>query len=102
MKKASIAVIVMMGMAASAQAAVRASEVYTNGGHVAEAIQRSQSGRLVDEQFRRLALRQADPFTDGARRQMDPFTDGAVRQVDPYGDGAQAKSGSADPFTDGA
>ena len=101
MKKASIGAALMVVMAAGAQATVRAPEVYTNGGHVIEALQRSQSGRLADEQFRRLALRKADPFTDGAR-QTDPFTDGAVRQVDLFTDGALAKAGNADPFTDGA
>ncbi|EON18783.1 hypothetical protein C265_15127 [Cupriavidus sp. GA3-3] len=102
MKKASIGAILIVVMAAGAQAAVCAPDVYTNGGHVAEALQRAQSGRLADEQFRRIAVRKADPFTDGALRQMDPFTDGAVRQVDLFTDGALAKIGSADPFTDGA
>ncbi|SOY86919.1 conserved exported hypothetical protein [Cupriavidus taiwanensis] len=101
MKKASIGAALLVVMAAGAQAAVRAPEVYTNGGHVAQALQRSQSGRLADEQFRRIAVRKADPFTDGAR-QMDPFTDGAARQVDLFTDGALASIGNTDPFTDGA
>ncbi|AMR80202.1 hypothetical protein [Cupriavidus nantongensis] len=100
MKKASIGAALITVVAAGAQAAVRAPEVYTNGGHV-EALRRSQSGRLAEEQFRRIAVRKADPFTDGAR-QMDPFTDGAVRQVDLFTDSALARIGSADPFTDGA
>jgi hypothetical protein len=102
MKKASIGAILMVVMAAGAQAAVRTPDVYTNGGHVAEALQRSQSGRLADEQFRRIAVRKADPFTDGALRQVDLFTDGALRQVDLFTDGALASIGRADPFTAGA
>lgn len=102
MKKASIGAILMVVMAAGAQAAVRTADVYTDGAHVAEALQRSQSGRLADEQFRRIAVRKADPFTDGGLRQVDLFTDGALRQVDPFADGALARIGSADRFTDGA
>lgn len=80
MKKASIGAILMVMMAAGAQAAVRTPDVYTDGAHVSEALQRSQSGRLADEQFRRIAIRKVDPFTDGALARIgsaDPFTDGA-------------------------
>ncbi len=90
MKKAMIGAVAMLAMAAGAQAAVRTPDVYTDGARVAEALQRSQSGRLADEQFRKIAVRKADPFVDGAVRAMDPFTDGAVRQVDPFTDGALA------------
>ncbi|CAM3302720.1 hypothetical protein [Cupriavidus taiwanensis] len=90
MKKALIGVVVMGVVAAGAHAAVQAPDVYTNGGHVAQSLQRLQSGRLADEQFRRIAVRKADPFVDGAR-QIDVFTDGALARV-----------GGGDPFTDGA
>ncbi|MCY1238659.1 hypothetical protein D9M68_615600 [compost metagenome] len=91
MKKAMIAALAVMTMAPAAQAAVRTPDVYTDGAHVAEALQRSQAGRLADEQFRRIAVRKTDPFVDGALRQVDPFTDGAL-----------ARLGTADPFSDGA
>ncbi|KJK17297.1 hypothetical protein UB46_35190 [Burkholderiaceae bacterium 16] len=89
MKTAMIGAVAMLVMASAAQAAVRSPDVYTDGARaahaslpVAEALQRSQAGRLADEQFRKIAVRKADPYLDGAARPVDPFTDGAVRQVD--------------------
>ncbi|MGO4155253.1 hypothetical protein [Cupriavidus sp. YAF13] len=89
MKTAMISAVAMLVMASAAQAAtVRSPDVYTDGARaahaslpVAEALQRSQAGRLADEQFRKIAVRKADPYLDGAARPVDPFTDGAVRQV---------------------
>lgn len=104
MKKAMIGAMVMLAVAAQAQAAVRTPDAYTDGAHAAaEALQRSQSGRLVDEQFRKVAIRKADPFVDGARRPLEPFTDGAVRQGnDAFPDGVLARIDSADAFSQGA
>ncbi|UDM52671.1 hypothetical protein [Cupriavidus sp. MP-37] len=92
MKKAMIGAMVMLVIGIEAQAATRNRDAYTDGAHTVEALQRSQAGRLVDEQFRKVAIRKPDPFVDGAVRQGD----------DPFADGVLASMGSADAFSQGA
>lgn len=109
MKTAMIGAMAVLVMASAAQAAVRSPDAYTDGARAAhpslpvlEALQHSPTGRLADEQFRKLAVRKADPYLDGTVRPVDAFTDGALRQFDPFTDGALARIGGVDPFTDGA
>ncbi|AQV97451.1 hypothetical protein BJN34_26670 [Cupriavidus necator] len=97
MKTAIFGAAVVLVMASATQAAVRSPDVYTDGARAvhdsipsAGPAQRSQAERLVDEQFRRVAVHKADPYLDGAVRQTNLFTDGALARV-----------GKADPFTDG-
>ncbi|AEI82861.1 hypothetical membrane protein (plasmid) [Cupriavidus necator N-1] len=106
MKTRMIGAVAMLVMASAAQASVRSP---TDGARaaqaslpVAEALQRSQTGHMADEQFRKIAVRKADPYLDGAARPVDPATDGALRQVGPFTDGALARIVGVDPFTDGA
>lgn len=108
MKTAMIGAMAMLVMASAAQAAVRSPDACRDGAGAAQAslpmiwaLQHSPTGRLADEQFRKIAVRKADPFLDGAARPVDAFTDGALRQVDPFTDGALAKVGGVDPFADG-
>ncbi|SCU75857.1 conserved hypothetical protein [Cupriavidus necator] len=35
----------------------------------------------MDEQFRKVAARKADPYLDGAVRGVDAFTDGALARI---------------------
>lgn len=88
MKTAMFGAAVVLVMASAAQAAVRSPDVYTDGARAAHgsipsagSAQRSQPGRLVDEQFRKVAARKADPYLDGAVREVDPFTDGALARI---------------------
>lgn len=88
MKTAMFGAAVVLVMASAAQAAIRSPDVYTDGARAAQGstpaagpAQRSQSGRLLDEQFRKVAVRKADPYLDGAVREIDPFTDGALARI---------------------
>ncbi|MGH8785396.1 MAG: hypothetical protein ACREYA_09955 [Cupriavidus necator] len=88
MKTAMFGAAVVLVMASAAQAAVRSPDVYMDGARAAQGpipsagpAQRSQPGRLVDEQFRKVAMRKADPCLDGAVREIDPFTDGALARI---------------------
>lgn len=109
MRKAMIGAAVMLVASSAAQATVRSPDVFLDGARSSrlEAPQVAtqdfpRHGGLVDEQFRKVAVQKADPYTDGAARPVDPFTDGAIRQVDPFTDGSLAKIGDAEPFTYGA
>ena len=88
----------------SAQAAPRERDPFTDGSHAnaAQFAVRAEPPVLIEEQFRTLAVRKTDPYTDGAVRQPDPFLDGASRPLDPFVDGALAKLGPVDSFSDGA
>ncbi len=77
---------------ANAHATSRKPDPFTDGAR-ADAVIRQLAARgtppkLADEQFRTLAARKADPYTDGAVRTVDPYTDGAAKPVDTFADGA--------------
>lgn len=109
MRKTMIGAAVMLVASSVAQATVRSPDVFMDGarsGRLEAPPVATQDfprhGGLVDEQFRKVAVRKADPYTDGAARPVDPFTDGAIRQVDPFTDGARAKISKAESCTDKA
>ncbi|CAG9167647.1 hypothetical protein LMG23992_00866 [Cupriavidus laharis] len=92
MKTVFLTTAALLIATANAQATTRKPDPFTDGARVDAAIQqvaaRSTSPKLVDEQYRTLAVRKADPYVDGAVRSIDPFTDGAAKPVDALTDGA--------------
>ena len=92
MKTVFLTTAALLIATANAQATSRKPDPFTDGARAEAAIQRlaahSSSPKLVDEQFRTLAVRKPDPYTDGAVRSVDPYADGAARPVDAFTDGA--------------
>ncbi|AVA34735.1 MULTISPECIES: hypothetical protein [Cupriavidus] len=81
MKAIFLATTALLVATSSAHAAPRKPDPFTDGGRAsatqAQIAVRNTSQPLVEEQFRTLAVRKADPYTDGAIRTVDVFTDGA-------------------------
>lgn len=104
MKHALLAGTALLIAMTSAHAAPRERDPFTDGSRAdaAQVAVRAEPSVLIEEQFRTLAVRKTDPYTDGAVRRPDPFQDGASRPVDPFVDGALAKLGPVDAFSDGA
>jgi hypothetical protein len=92
MKTVFLTAAALLISTANAQATTSKPDPFTDGARADTAIQqlatRSTAPKLADEQFRTLAARKADPYTDGAVRSADPFTDGAAKPVDAFTDGA--------------
>lgn len=92
MKTVFLTTAALLIATANAQATTRKPDPFTDGARADAAIQqlatRSTAPNLADDQFRTVAVRKADPYTDGAVRSVDPYTDGAARPVDVFTDGA--------------
>ncbi|NOV23973.1 hypothetical protein E5S69_10640 [Cupriavidus necator] len=106
MKSVSVAAATLLITMTAVHAAQRHPDTFADGAHAGNELSslaaRSAPPGLLEEQFRTLAVRTADPYTDGAVRKTDPFGDGAARPAHPFTDGALASLGTADPFSDGA
>jgi len=92
MKTVFLTTAALLIATANAHATTQKPDPFTDGARAEAAVRqfaaRTASPRLTDEQFRTLALRKVDPYTDGAVRNADPYTDGAARPVDTFTDGA--------------
>ena len=81
MKTVFLTTAALLIAAANAQATSRKPDPFTDGARAQAAVQqlaaRSTPPKLVDEQYRTLAVRKTDPYTDGAAKPVDAFTDGA-------------------------
>ncbi len=92
MKTVFLTTAALLIATANAHATSRKPDPFTDGARADAVIQqlaaRSAPPKLVDEQFRTLAVRKTDPYTDGAVRSVDAYADGAAKPVDTFADGA--------------
>lgn len=92
MKTLFLATAALLIASANTHASPRKPDPFTDGTRASASIEqlaaRTVPPRLVEEQFRTLAVRKADPYTDGALRGFDPYAGGATKPVDAFTDGA--------------